>query len=87
MTKMYWQLFKLFVLTFAPYVPMNPRVIRVPNATKFQLVVECTGFESIYQVGTALVKENQTTLQKLRTNARVFYTETLAAKLLEKKGV
>lgn len=78
MTKMYWQLLKLFVFAFAPYVPMNPRVTRVPNASKFQLVVECTGFESIYQVGTALVKENQTTLQKLR----VFYTETLAAKRL-----
>ena len=73
--QMYWQLFKLFVFAFAPYVPMNPRVTRVPNASKCRLVVECTGFESIYQVGTALVKEN---LPKLR----VFYTDTLAAKRL-----
>ena len=82
MTKMYWQLFKLIVLVFAPYVPVNPRVFRVPNASKFQLVVECTGFESMYQTGTALVKENQSTFQKLRSNARVFYTDTLAAKRL-----
>ena len=84
MTKMYWQLFKLIVLAFAPYVPVNPRVFRVPNASKFQLVVECTGFESIYQTGTALVKENQTTFQKLAVKARLFYTDTLAAKKLAK---
>jgi hypothetical protein len=82
MTKMYWQLFKLIVLAFAPYVPVNPRVFRVPNASKFQLVVECTGFESIYNTGTALVKENQTTFQKLAVKARLFYTDTLAAKQL-----
>jgi hypothetical protein len=79
---MYWQLFKLIVLAFAPYVPVNPRVFRVPNASKFQLVVECTGFESIYNTGTALVKENQTTFQKLAVKARLFYTDTLAAKQL-----
>lgn len=82
MTKMYWQLFKLIVLAFAPYVPVNPRVFRVPNASKFQLVVECTGFESIYHTGAALMKENQTTFQKLAVKARLFYTDTLAAKQL-----
>ena len=42
---MYWQLFKLIVLTFVPYIPVNPK-IRRPDPTKNLWTLECTGFVS-----------------------------------------
>jgi hypothetical protein len=76
---MYWQLFKLIIFTFAPYIPVNPK-IRRPDPTKNLWTLECTRFESVYQAGTAMARENSGFVAQLKR----FYTESPAADLLKR---
>ena len=58
---------------------MNPK-IRRPDPTKNLWTLECTGFESVYQAGSALARENSGFVSQLKR----FYTESPTAKLLKK---
>jgi len=48
--EMYWTLLKLVVLTFAPILPVSPRLKR-PDPIKNLWTFECDGFTSFFEVG------------------------------------
>jgi hypothetical protein len=82
---MYWELFKIFFLTFAPIVPINPK-IRRQDLSKNAWIIECTGFESVSQIVKQIYNENKNTIYRTLQQLQKFWTETLAAEQLRKKN-
>jgi hypothetical protein len=82
---MYWRLFQLIFWTFAPVIPVNPK-IRRQDLSKNSWIVECSGFESFSQFIKQIYNENKTTIYKTYQHLQKFWTETMAADQLRKKN-
>jgi hypothetical protein len=79
---MLWQ---LFIAIFVPFIPVNPKVVRAYDTSKFRVVFECEGFETAFDFTRELVKENQDIMSNMWRQMRLFYSETVAAKQLVEK--
>jgi hypothetical protein len=79
---MYWQLFQILFWTFAPIIPINPK-IRRQDVSKNAWIVECSGFESVSQNIKQLYKDNKTTIYKTYQHLQKFWTDTVAANQLK----
>ena len=75
---MFWQ---LFIAIFVPFIPVNPKVVRAYDTSKFRVVFECDGFETAFDFTRELVKENKDIWSQLR----LFYSETVAGRQLAEK--
>lgn len=53
---LYWALFKIVFLTFAPIVPINPTVTR-PDPVKNSWVFACESFTSCFDLAKVFYKE------------------------------
>jgi len=80
---MYWQLFQILFWTFAPIVPVNPK-IRRQDVSKNARIIECTGFESVSQIIKQFYKDNKTTIYRTFQHAQKFWTDTVAANQLKR---
>ena len=72
---MYWQ---LVLLSLFPVIPVNPTFTREFRDSKYKFILECDGFESMYE----LVKENRQLAYNVWRQLRKFYYDTPAAKKL-----
>jgi|Laugrefbdmm110sn_1035136.scaffolds.fasta_scaffold33417_1 hypothetical protein len=79
---MYWQLFQIIIVTFVPFVPVNPVIRHHPDLTKYLWTFECNGFDSIYD----FFVKNQGKIKNLYSKMKLFYTDTMAARQLENKN-
>jgi hypothetical protein len=79
---MYWQLLQIMFWTFAPIVPVNPK-IRRQDVSKNAWIVECSGFESVSQIIKQFYKENKSTIYRTFQQAQKFWTDTVAANQLK----
>jgi hypothetical protein len=80
---MFWQ---LFIAILVPFVPVNPTFVRAYDTPKFRLVFECEGFETVFESARELVKENRDIISTMWSHMRLFYSETMAGKQLEKEA-
>jgi hypothetical protein len=76
---MYWQ---LALLSLFPVIPVNPTFFRIYDTSKFRIVFECDSFETLYEFGIELVKENRQLAYDVWKQLRKFYSDTPAAKKL-----
>jgi hypothetical protein len=72
---MYWQ---LVLLSLFPVIPVNPTFAYEFCNSKYKLILECDGFESMYE----LVNENRQLAYNVWRQLRKFYSDTPAAKKL-----
>ena len=77
---MYWQLFQIAVLSFVPIFPVNATVHR-PDPAKNLWTFECEGFETYLSVLKRIYNHDK--LKKLYSVAKLFYTDTMAARQLK----
>lgn len=82
---MYWQLAKLCFFAFAPFIPVDPVVKREIRDSKYRLIIECEGFETLFEFTRELVREHNDICYDMWSKLRMFYSETIAAKQLDGK--
>ena len=79
---MLWQ---LFIAIFVPFIPVEPKITRGIHASKYRLIFECDGFETVFEFTRELVKENQDIMSTMWRQMRLFYAETMAGRQLAEK--
>jgi hypothetical protein len=79
---MLWQ---LFIAVFVPFIPVNPVLARVYDTSKFRLVFECEGFETVFVSARELVKENRDIMTTMWSQMRRLYSESVAGRQLAEK--